>query len=433
MRTRRILLAIVAVLVLAIIGFAVWSREPIIAGIATPPRSAFDPALIEKGARLAAIGGCHACHTIPGGADYAGNRPIPTPFGTVSSTNITPAPGSGIGRWSEEAFRRAMRQGVSRRGHRLYPVFPYDHFVKLTDDDLHALYAFMMTRRPVETSTPANTLVFPFNQRWLLAFWNLVFLDAGPFRPDPQQTEEWNRGAYLVAGLGHCGACHTPRNLLGAEKTAQALGGGDADGWRAPALDAASPAPAPWDAAQLFAYLRHGRAAGHGAAVGPMQPVVDDLARASDTDIHAIAAYLAARQADIPPERRPRAAKAQTRAAKREPPKPAPDEAIGGAIFAGACAACHADGTEATPPLGIDLGLSTAIDEADPRNAIRIILDGIQPGEGTPGPSMPGFGGAFSETQLTALLRYLHAHYSGGTGWTDLETQLRDIRRARER
>src|SRR3954447_24738973 len=122
MRIGRILLAIVTVLVLAIVGFAVWSREPVIAGIATPARSAFDPALIEKGARLAAIGGCHLCHTAPGDADYARNRPIATPFGTVPSTNITPAPGSGIGRWSEAAFGRAMRQGVSRRGHRLYPV-----------------------------------------------------------------------------------------------------------------------------------------------------------------------------------------------------------------------------------------------------------------------------------------------------------------------
>src|SRR5947207_150213 len=144
MRTRRILLAIVAVVVLAVVGFAVWSREPVIAGIVTPPRSAFAPALVENGARLAAIGGCRMCHTAAGDADYAGNRPIATPFGTIPSTNITPAPGSGIGRWSEEAFRRAMRQGVSRRGHRLYPVFPYDHYAKLTDDELHALYAFMM-------------------------------------------------------------------------------------------------------------------------------------------------------------------------------------------------------------------------------------------------------------------------------------------------
>ena len=246
-RALRKFLAIAVVLVLATGGLALWSREPVIAGVEPPPRSAFDPALIENGARLAAIGNCHICHTIPGGADYAGNRPIATPFGTVASTNITPAPGSGIGRWSESAFRCAMRQGVSRRGHHLYPAFPYDHYARLDDADLHALYAFIMTRRPVETSTPVNALAFPLDQRWLMAFWNLLFLDSKPFRPDPQHTAEWNRGAYLVLGLGHCGGCHTPRNLGGAEKTGQALGGGEAEGWRAPALNANSPAPVPWN------------------------------------------------------------------------------------------------------------------------------------------------------------------------------------------
>jgi mono/diheme cytochrome c family protein len=422
-----------AVLVLAIVGFVWWSQEPLITGIEPPPRSAFDPALIEKGAGLSAIGGCRLCHTAPGSADYAGNRPIETPFGTVPSTNITPAPGSGIGRWSEAAFRRAMREGVSRRGHHLYPAFPYDHYAKLTDDDLHALYAFLMTRRPIETSIPANTLVFPLNQRWLLIFWNLVFLDSEPFQPDPLRSAEWNRGAYLVTGLGHCGGCHTPRNLLGAEKTGQALAGGDAEGWLSPALNAASPAPVPWDEAQLYAYLRHGRAAEHGAAAGPMQTIVNELARAPDADIRAIAAYLAAQQGDIPPERRQRAAEAMARATKRELPKPAPGEEVGGAIFAGACAACHADGPSAAPPRGVDLALGTAINEADPRNAIRIVLDGVQLGEGEAGPSMPGFRGAFSDAQLIALLHYLHAHYSSGPAWTDVETTLRDIRRARER
>lgn len=433
-RTLRKPLAIVAVLVLAIGGFALWSQERVIAGIDPPPRSAFDPALVENGARLAAIGNCHSCHTVPGGADYAGNRPIQTPFGTVSSTNITPAPGSGIGRWSEAVFGRAMRQGVSRRGHHLYPAFPYDHFTRLDDADLHALYAFLMTRRPVETATPANTLAFPLNQRWLMAFWNLLFLDRAPFRPDPQHSAEWNRGAYLVTALGHCGDCHTPRNLLGAEKTGQALGGGEAEGWRAPALNAASPAPVPWDEAHLFAYLRQGRAAGHGAAAGPMQPIADDLGRAAEADVRAIAAYIAAQQAEIAPQQRQRAAAVLPRAGQPDLPKPAPGEELGAAIFAGACAACHTPGPgEAVPPRGIDLTLSTAVNEADPRDATLILLDGIQPGEGKAGPWMPGFEGAFSEAQLTALLRYVRAHYSGGPAWSDLDTTLGDIRRSRER
>ena len=430
-------LAIVAVPVLATGGVVVWSQERVIAGIEPPPRSSFDLALIENGAGLAAIANCGLCHTAPDGADYAGNRPIPTPFGTVASSNITPAPGSGIGRWSEEAFRRAMRQGVSRRGHHLYPAFPYDHYVRLDDSDLQALYAFIMTRRPVETSTPANALAFPLDQRWLLAFWNLFFLDRAPYRPNPQHTAEWNHGAYLVLGLGHCGGCHTPRNSFGAEQAGQALGGGEAEGWRAPALNANSPSPVPWDEAQLFAYLRHGRAAEHGAAAGPMQPIVDDLARAAEADVRAIAAYLAAQQGEGSPERRQRASEALARAARREPPKPAPGEEQGATLFSGACTACHADGPRdaaaAAPPRAIDLALSTALNEADPRDAILIVLDGIQPGEAKPGPSMPGFAGAFSDAQLTVLLLYVRAHYGNGPAWTDLATTLRDIRRTRER
>ena len=259
MRILRFAVALVGLVAVAAIVFVWWTGPAVIAGIDPPPASSFDRTVIESGARLAAIGNCGYCHTAPDGPQYAGNRPIPTPYGTVYSTNITPAPVSGIGRWSEEAFRRAMRQGISRRGDRLYPAFPYDHFARLADDDISALYAFVMTRHPVEVYRKEPELWFPFNQRWLLAFWNLLFLDSAPFRADPQQSPEWNRGAYLVAGLGHCGACHTPKNFLGAEKRGLDLDGGEAEGWVGPALNAASPAPVPWDAANLFTYLRTGR------------------------------------------------------------------------------------------------------------------------------------------------------------------------------
>ncbi len=380
------------------------SQRPLIAKIEPPPRSAFDPALVEQGARLAAIGNCHVCHTAPGGADYAGNRPIPTPFGAIYSTNITPARGSGIGHWSEAAFRRAMREGVSRRGRHLYPAFPYDHYATLDDDDIRALYAFIMTREPVETYQRAHELVFPLNQRWLMTLWNLLFLDRTPFRPDPQHSAEWNRGAYLVAGAGHCGDCHTPRNLLGGEKTGQALAGGTEAGWLAPALNAASPAPVPWDEPHLFAYLRQGWDAEHGAAAGPMQPVVDSLARADEADVRAIATYLAAQQGAISLQRRQRAAEVLARAAgSPEPPKPGPGQDLGAAIFAGACSSCHTGSAAMVPPRGIDLALSTVIAEPDPRDAIHIVLDGIRPGDARAGPWMPGFGDAFSDAQTRGV------------------------------
>ena len=424
-------MAVVILVVIAIVAVALWRQRPLVTAIEPPERSAFDPADVAKGARLAAIGNCDVCHTAPGGPNYAGNRPIATPLGTIYSTNITPAPGNGIGRWSEDAFRRAMREGVSRRGRHLYPAFPYDHYTRLDDKDIHALYAFLMTRPPVETFRQPNDPRFLFDQTWLMTWWDLLFLDNARYRPDPQRSEEWNRGAYLVDGLGHCGACHTPRNLLAAEKTSEALAGGDAgEGWRAPALNAASPAPVPWDEAHLFAYLRQGWDPEHGAAAGPMQPVIDGLARADAADVRAIATYLVAQQGEISPERRRQAAAARERAAG-PPPQPMPGEEQAAALFAGACAACHSGGPAMTPPRGISLALSSAVNDRNPRNAIRIVLDGIRPGEGRAGPWMPGFKAAFTDAQLTALLTYVRAHYGNGEPWADLAGTVRKLQDGR--
>jgi mono/diheme cytochrome c family protein len=239
---------------------------------------AVDQTLIAVGAQLAAIGNCNICHTREDGLPFAGGRPIVTPFGRVFSTNITPDPHTGIGGWSEVAFVRAMREGVSRDGRHLYPAFPYDHMTKMRELDIRAVYAFIMTRKPVRALTPPNALAFPFNIRLLVAGWKLLFLDRTVLETDQRQTAEWNEGAYLVEGLGHCGACHTPRNLLGAEKKNQAYTGGESDGWTAPALNGASPAAVPWDVERLFVYLRHGRENFHGAVAGPMAPVVSNLA-----------------------------------------------------------------------------------------------------------------------------------------------------------
>jgi mono/diheme cytochrome c family protein len=249
---------------------------------------------LPRGSELSLIGNCNTCHTNDGGAPYAGGRPIPTSFGTIYSTNITPDPETGIGRWSEESFLRAMHEGIRRDGAHLYPAFPYDHFTKLSADDVRAIYAFLMTRDPVRAETPANDLAFPFNIRALLAGWKLLSFERGEFRPDAAQTAEWNRGAYLAGGLAHCGACHTPRNMLGAEKRGQLFSGGEIEGWHAPALNAASPAPTPWSAEQLMTYLRDGFVERHGVAAGPMQPVANNLSRVSAQEVNAIATYLGA-------------------------------------------------------------------------------------------------------------------------------------------
>jgi mono/diheme cytochrome c family protein len=434
MRALRIVLTFALLLILAVVGFGLWSQRPEMAAIEPPPRGAFSDDLIKKGASLAAIGNCGVCHTKKDRPAYAGGRPIPTPFGTIYSTNITPDAETGIGRWSEEAFRRALREGIARDGHHLYPAFPYEHYTRASDDDIRAIYAFVMTRTPVAYRPPTNALPFPVNQRRIMAFWNLLYFDDAPFQPDPRQSAEWNRGAYLVEGLGHCGDCHTPRNALGAEMQSSVLAGGEAEGWSAPALNAASPAPAPWDNAHLFAYLRRGWASEHGSAAGPMQPIVGDLAETDESDARAIAIYIAAQIGEPSAERRQKSDALLARVREsREPAQPNPGEETAAALFAGACAGCHIGSSSIVAPRGIDLRLSTAISAPDPRNAIFIVLDGIRPPDGQPGRWMPRFESTFTDQQLAELLAYLRAHYSEASVWTDLEAWVRDIRRGRER
>src|SRR3954452_16503677 len=233
-RSPRIVASVIAGLLIAGggTGLAIAWR-PAIAAIDPPAPQSFDADLVRRGRDLAAIGNCSDCHTVRGGKSFAGGLPVPTPFGTIFSSNITPDPDTGIGRWSEEAFRRAMRSGVNRDGQHLYPTFPYDHFTHVTDGDDRALYAFLMTRQPVHATPPANKLSFPYDQRVVIAGWKLLFLRGGNWHPDPSQSAEWNRGGYLVEGLAHCGSCHTPRNALGAEQASKAFSGGDVDNWHA--------------------------------------------------------------------------------------------------------------------------------------------------------------------------------------------------------
>src|SRR6266436_1715220 len=273
-------------------AFAVAWR-PAIAAIDPPAPQSFATDLVKRGRELAAIGNCNNCHTVRGAKNFAGGLPVPTPFGTVFSSNITPDAETGIGRWAEAAFRRAMRSGVNREGQHLYPTFPYDHFTNVSDEDDRALYAYLMTRQPVHAVAHENQLSFPFNQRVAVAGWKLLYLRHGTWQPDGTKSAEWNRGAYLVEGLAHCGACHTPRNALGAERASSAFAGGDVDNWHAYAINAQSPAPVPWTVDALFAYLRDGWHPDHGVARGPMAQVVSNLSSVPPGDIRAIATYMA--------------------------------------------------------------------------------------------------------------------------------------------
>jgi len=209
---RRGVLATVAALCAAVVGICAtvlpWRS---IAPIARPDASVYSAAAtVERGQQLAALGDCAVCHTSANGAANAGGRPLETPFGTIYSTNITPDADTGIGAWSYPAFERAMREGIHRDGRQLYPAFPYTHFAKATDADLQALYAYLMAQAPVRSDNPQTTLAFPFNLRPLMAGWNAMFHQPGVFQADATKSETWNRGAYLVEGFGHCGACHSP-------------------------------------------------------------------------------------------------------------------------------------------------------------------------------------------------------------------------------
>lgn len=438
--------AIVAAVIFAaaIVAIAALARHAELPASAAAPAS-FDAATVARGARLAAVGDCASCHTARNGRPYAGGVPLPTPFGTIHGTNVTPDRETGIGAWSEPAFVRAMRAGVSRDGHQLYPAFPYDHFTHTADGDLHALYAYLMTRDPVRAPNPANDLRFPFGLRPLVAAWNVLYLDRRPSRPDPAQSAEWNRGAYLARSLGHCGGCHTPRNALGAERRGRAFAGGEAEGWYVPALNAASPSPLPWTVEQLTSYLRTGIAAGHAIAGGPMQQVVESLARADERDVHAIAVYIASVLGPTNAEREARAAAARQRAERGTLAAAAADDVrrsdaasgadadadpirVGRTVYANACASCHEGGRAVSSNGALRLPLAVAVHDPDPRSLLRIVREGIAPPPAEPGRWMPAFGATITDEQLIGLLAYLRRDAAGAPPWPDLAQAVRETR-----
>jgi mono/diheme cytochrome c family protein len=428
MRALRVLAGLVVLLVLGAAAFVAFAWRSQIDPVDPPAQASFDPALVTRGGELAALGNCNVCHTRPGGEPFAGGLGIPTPFGTIHSTNITPDPETGIGRWSEAAFSRSMRQGVDRGGRHLYPAFPYDHFTLVTDEDNRALYAFLMTRKAVAASPPENRLSFPFNLRLLLAGWKALYLREGPFQPDPARPAEWNRGRYLAEGLSHCGACHTPRGRFGAERREAAYAGAEVENWTAYAIDAASPAPVPWDAESLTQYLRHGWQERHGVSRGPMAPVTANLGAVPEADARAVAVYIAGIMGAPDQQRRARG-EAALAAAQGESEAPLAVRAgagaggIGAAIYASACEGCHS-GRRPPPFGGLNLHLSTAVNGPNPQNIINVVLFGLPAAKGEPSAMMPAYRGVLNESQLVALLDHMRERFSDRPAWTDTRERV---------
>ena len=299
---------------------------------------------------------------------------------------------------------------------------PYDHYRRVHDGDLDAIYAFLMTRPAASAPAKANDLIFPLGFRPLLAGWKLLFLHQDEFTPRPDRDAEWNRGAYLAEGLGHCSGCHSPRNLAGAEETgSSAYSGGVAEGWVAPALNGPSPAAVPWTADSLFTYLRTGVDGRHGAAAGPMGPVVHGLSRAPEADVRAIATYIASLSADRAAPKTPSPPDRAAEAAKANP--------AGALLFAGACAGCHEGGAPMMTQGRPGLSTVTALQLDRPDNAIRAILQGIHPPTGPAGPTMPPFAASLTDTQIADLAAYLRSRFSDRPAWTSLATAAATVRK----
>jgi len=424
---RRALAFIVIAGLAGLIGFILATNKPEL-----PPAGAikdYGRKTVSQGELLAALGSCATCHTRDGGKPFAGGRAIETPFGTLYSSNITPHKESGIGQWSLAAFTRAMREGVSRTGAYLYPAFPYDHFSRVNDEDMEALYAYFMQGVPAQADKPpANAMSFPFNVRQGLAVWNALFLRPDLPKPGPGQDAEWARGAYIAEGLGHCGACHSPRNALGAIDAKRAYAGAFVNGWYAPALDASSPAPIPWTKTALVNYLMDGWDKHHGLAAGSMGPVSSALRDQKEDDMFALAAYVvslagpaktAQAQAEAEQKAMARVDKTEWDPARdNSPPGAAIDP--GQRLFQSRCAECHKKGGKPAP-----LALNSALNLPDPTNVVRATFEGIKPPQGALDRSMPAFRNQITEADMVAVVQFMRARFTERGPWTNLEEIVR--------
>ena len=422
------LVALVALLVLGVGVFGAIAWHPAIPEVATPAPTSFSPELIARGARLASTGFCAECHTIAGGKPFGGGYAMKTGFGTIFSTNISPDRQTGIGSWSEEAFRRAMREGVARDGSHLFPAFPFDHFTKISDQDIHALYAFMMTRAAVDAPAIPNEVPFPLGLRPLQAGWKILFFHEGRFVPTDGQSVEWNRGAYIAESLSHCSACHTPRGPLGEELHNRLYHGASVDGWFAPALTADNPSPVPWTSDELAGYLTTGVSRYHGTAAGPMAQVSQGLADLTSADQHALVVYIESLgQGDARAEK---TATAVSLALEADAHDRMSTVDSGGRMFVAACASCHYNRSPDVNPMRPDLGLNSAIFIDDPSNLIHVMLFGITAKDGAPGVVMPGFARGFSDDDVVRIASYLRATRTNKAPWPNLAKQVAQIRAA---
>lgn len=384
---------------------------------------------LARGRYLTQAADCEACHTTENGKPFAGGLAFKTPFGTLYSPNITPDAETGIGAWSDADFLRAVHEGISRDGERLYPAFPYAAYTYLTDDDVLAIKAYLFSQAPVRNAAPEAQLDFPYNQRWLMAFWSGLFNPKQRFAPVASQSPEWNRGAYLAEALAHCGDCHTPRNLLQALDNKNKFAGAVVEGWRAYNItaDSASGVGA-WSETELAQYLSTGHATGRGTASGPMAQAVNlSFAKMTPSDIRAIVTYLrsvpAIAASDLP------ASKAEPAPANPKQGLAAEVDPRGKQVFEGACASCHAwTGLSPLDPRATLTG-SRAVNDPSAINVAQIVLSGSTWLPADSALAMPAFGAAYDDREIAAVANYVTARF-GVTASTLTADDVRKLRAA---
>ena len=416
------------VVLVGAVVFAALAYRPAIAEMEGASAQA-SPELIERGRQFAQAGNCASCHTVEGQADFVGGLPVNSNFGIIYSTNITPDRETGIGAWTEEAFARAMRDGVRRDGAHLFPAFPYDHFTKLTDEDISAIYAYLMTLEPAPGVQAENTLPWPLSWRALQGGWKLLFFhDGGAYEPDESQSAEWNRGKYLAEGIGHCSACHSPRNALGAErKGGAAYSGAIVGDWYAPAINGSPDAATPWTDAELFEFLRTGASPLHGVAAGSMSEVVHVGLRAlPDEDIRAMSLYFA----DLAGLEEGAAPAEAPSLLARSGVELGAAEVRGEQIFRSFCVSCHFTAPGAPQANRPALSVNSAVVGPDPTMFVHVVLNGVTIEEGGPEAQMPGFRGVLSDQDVADVAAYLRAAFAGGDPWDDVVAKSQELRQA---
>jgi len=361
---------------------------------------------VAAGRYQAILADCEGCHTAPGGKPFAGGLVLQTPFGNMAVPNITQDRVTGIGTWSETDFRRAVREGIAPGGKRLYPGMPYPYYARMSDADVSSLWAYLETVAPVRHAVQADQLRFPFNIRSLMAAWNFLYFKQADFKPTLDKSAEWNRGAYLVTGAGHCGACHTAKSLLGADRAA-ALTGDSLQGWFAPEITGAkSRGVGDWSVGDVVTYLKTGWSA-HGVASGPMSDVVErSTSEMNDGDLKAIAVYL------------------KDQPAAKEPPLPSvarddPAMRTGAVLYQNNCVGCHGWEGKGEKLIFPPLAGNAVLVQPSAESLIRVVLAGAQavatkaaPTE----PSMPSFAWKLNDRQLADLLTYIRNSWGNQAG-----------------